>query len=205
MPRSFTRAALLLRPHGRLVVAACGGSAGIREEAKETLRERQAALQRAGERRAAHLLRQRPARRGRQARADVRRPAAQQRRRQAPRASTGRSPSAGLTTKFTSRAVSTGDNFFINLGGQDFEAGRRRSPSSPPRRAPRKQKGLAPSGFDPLGAVKDVKKADRRRSPAPRRPATRAPSTSTRRWTSTSASASRCPPRAPPRRCRRAA
>jgi hypothetical protein len=31
---------------------------------------------------------------------------------------------SGLTTKFTSRVVSTGDNFFINLGGQDFEAGR---------------------------------------------------------------------------------
>ena len=31
---------------------------------------------------------------------------------------------SGLTTKFKSRIVSTGDNFFISLGGQDFEAGR---------------------------------------------------------------------------------
>ena len=30
---------------------------------------------------------------------------------------------SGLTTQFTSRVVSTGDNFFINLGGQDFEVG----------------------------------------------------------------------------------
>ena len=65
---------------------------------------------------------------------------------------------SGLTTKFTSRAVSTGDNFFINLGGQDFEAGREAVAQLTAQAREGKQKGVSAVGLDPLGAVKGVKK-----------------------------------------------
>ena len=64
---------------------------------------------------------------------------------------------SGLTTKFTSRIVSTGDNFFINLGGQDFEAGRQAVARLAEQARASKQKGVV--GFDPLAAVDGVKKA----------------------------------------------
>ncbi|MDP9346229.1 MAG: hypothetical protein M3P44_10985 [Actinomycetota bacterium] len=64
---------------------------------------------------------------------------------------------SGLTTKFTSRIVSTGDNFFINLGGQDFEAGREAVGQIVEQARSSKQKGVV--GFDPLAAVDGVKKA----------------------------------------------
>jgi hypothetical protein len=64
---------------------------------------------------------------------------------------------SGLTTKFTSRAVSTGDNFFINLGGQDFEAGREAVAQLTAQAQEGRQKGVSAVGLDPLGAVKGVK------------------------------------------------
>ena len=94
-----------------------------REDAKKTLVERQAAHERADRRGAAGLLRQRARLGRRQARADH---ATARCATTAP----DKLPSldwkiafSGLATRFTSRIVSTGDNFFINLGGQDFEAG----------------------------------------------------------------------------------
>ena len=69
---------------------------------------------------------------------------------------------AGLTTKFASRIVSTGDNFFINLGGQDFEAGQQAVARTTEQAQASKQKGLAQIGFNPLAAVKDVKKSGTR-------------------------------------------
>ena len=66
---------------------------------------------------------------------------------------------SGLATKFTSRVVSTGDNFFINLGGQDFEAGREAVAQLTEQARASKQKGLAATGLNPLAAVKDVKEA----------------------------------------------
>ena len=85
MPRSFTRAALvLLALTAALVVAACGGSAGTEKSAKETLASVKPLSSAQVNAAAAHLLRQRPARGRRQARAHVQRPAAQQRRGQAP-------------------------------------------------------------------------------------------------------------------------
>ena len=64
---------------------------------------------------------------------------------------------SGLTTRFTSRAVSTGDNFFINLGGQDFEAGREAVAQLVAQARESKQKGVSAVGLNPLGAVKGVK------------------------------------------------
>jgi hypothetical protein len=69
---------------------------------------------------------------------------------------------SGLTTKFTSRIVSTGDNFFINLGGQDFEAGQQAVARITEQARASKQKGLAQVGLNPLAAIKDVKKAGTR-------------------------------------------
>ena len=58
---------------------------------------------------------------------------------------------SGLATKFTSRIVSTGDNFFINLGGQDFEAGQQAVQQLTDQAQESKQKGLAQVGLNPLG------------------------------------------------------
>lgn len=69
---------------------------------------------------------------------------------------------SGLTTQFTSRIVSTGDNFFINLGGQDFEAGQQAVASVTEQAQASKQKGLAQVGFNPLAAIKDVKQSGTR-------------------------------------------
>ena len=69
---------------------------------------------------------------------------------------------SGLTTQFTSRIVSTGDNFFINLGGQDFEAGQQAVARATEQAQASKQKGLAQLGFNPLAAVKDVKQSGTR-------------------------------------------
>ena len=69
---------------------------------------------------------------------------------------------SGLTTQFTSRVVSTGDNLFINLGGQDFEVGQQAVARATEQAQASKQKGLAQIGFNPLGAIKDVKKSGTR-------------------------------------------
>jgi hypothetical protein len=69
---------------------------------------------------------------------------------------------SGLTTRFTSRVVSTGDNFFVNLGGQDFEAGRQAVARLTEQAMVSKQKGLAQVGLNPLGAIKTVKESDTR-------------------------------------------
>jgi hypothetical protein len=69
---------------------------------------------------------------------------------------------SGLTTKFTSRVVSTGDNFFINLGGQDFEVGQQAVARLTEQAQASQQKGLAQVGLNPLAAVRDVKKAGSR-------------------------------------------
>jgi len=66
---------------------------------------------------------------------------------------------SGLATKFTSRIVSTGDNFFINLGGQDFEAGEQAVQQLTDQAQESKQKGLAQVGLNPLAAVRNVKAA----------------------------------------------
>jgi hypothetical protein len=66
---------------------------------------------------------------------------------------------SGLATKFTSRIVSTGDNLFINLGGQDFEAGQSAVQQLTDQSLAAKQKGLAQVGLNPLAAVRGVKEA----------------------------------------------
>jgi hypothetical protein len=66
---------------------------------------------------------------------------------------------SGLATKFTSRIVSTGNNFFINLGGQDFEAGEQAVQQLADQARTSKQKGLAQVGLNPLAAVRDVQDA----------------------------------------------
>src|SRR3954464_11928982 len=66
---------------------------------------------------------------------------------------------SGLATRFTSRIVSTGDNFFINLGGQDFEAGEQAVQQLTDQAQASKQKGLAQVGLNPLGAVRNVEAA----------------------------------------------
>jgi hypothetical protein len=69
---------------------------------------------------------------------------------------------SGLATQFTSRIVSTGDNFFINLGGQDFEAGHNAVQQLTDQARQAQQQGLAQVGLNPLAAVKDVKEAGTR-------------------------------------------
>jgi hypothetical protein len=69
---------------------------------------------------------------------------------------------SGLTTQFTSRVVSTGDNFFINLGGQDFEVGQEAVQRLVDQARASQQKGLATVGLNPLAAVRDVKKGGTR-------------------------------------------
>jgi hypothetical protein len=70
---------------------------------------------------------------------------------------------SGLATKFTSRIVSTGNNFFIKLGGQDFEAGEQAVQQLTEQAQASKQKGLAQVGLNPLAAVRDVKQAGERK------------------------------------------
>jgi hypothetical protein len=70
---------------------------------------------------------------------------------------------SGLATKFTSRIVSTGDNFFINLGGQDFEAGEQAVQQLTDQAQESKQKGLAQVGLNPLAAVRNVEAAGDRK------------------------------------------
>ena len=69
---------------------------------------------------------------------------------------------SGLATRFTSRIVSTGDNFFINLGGQDFEAGQNAVQQLTDQARAAQRQGLAQVGLNPLAAVKDVKEAGER-------------------------------------------
>jgi hypothetical protein len=69
---------------------------------------------------------------------------------------------ARLTTQFTSRVVSTGDNFFINLGGQDFEVGQEAVQRLVDQARASQQKGLATVGLNPLAAVRDVKQGGTR-------------------------------------------
>jgi hypothetical protein len=69
---------------------------------------------------------------------------------------------SGLTTRFTSRIVSTGDNFFINLGGQDFEVGQQAIARLTEQARASRQQGLAQVGLNPLAAVRDVKRAGSR-------------------------------------------
>jgi hypothetical protein len=70
---------------------------------------------------------------------------------------------SGLATKFTSRIVSTGNNFFIKLRGQDFEAGEQAVQQLTEQAQASKQKGLAQVGLNPLAAVRDVKHAGERK------------------------------------------
>jgi hypothetical protein len=69
---------------------------------------------------------------------------------------------SGLTTHFTSRVVSTGDNFFIKLGGQDFEVGQQAVQQLADQARTSQQKGLAQVGLNPLGAIRDVKEGGSR-------------------------------------------
>lgn len=66
---------------------------------------------------------------------------------------------SGLATRFASRVVSTGDDFFVNLGGQDFQAGREAVARLAEQARASRQQGLAAVGLDPLGAVRDVREA----------------------------------------------
>jgi hypothetical protein len=66
---------------------------------------------------------------------------------------------SGLATRLESRLVSTGDNFFINLGGQDFEAGRAAVQRLTDQARAAKQKGLAQVGLNPLAAIREVNRA----------------------------------------------
>lgn len=69
----------------------------------------------------------------------------------------------GLDSNFTSRIVSTGDNFFVNLGGQDFEAGQEAVQRLTDQAAASRQKGLAQVGLNPLAAVRNVEAAGDRK------------------------------------------
>ena len=69
---------------------------------------------------------------------------------------------SGLATKFTSRIVSTGNNVFINLGGQDFEAGEAAVQRLTDQARTAQRQGLAQVGLDPLAAVRDVEEAGER-------------------------------------------
>ena len=69
---------------------------------------------------------------------------------------------SGLTVDVESRIVSTGDNFFINLGGQDFEAGQAAVQQLTDQASAAKQQGLAQVGLNPLAAVRGVKEAGER-------------------------------------------
>jgi hypothetical protein len=69
---------------------------------------------------------------------------------------------SGLTTHFTSRVVSTGDNFFINLGGQDFEVGQQAVQRLADQARQSRQQGLARVGLNPLAAVRDVEQGGSR-------------------------------------------
>lgn len=65
----------------------------------------------------------------------------------------------GLNTRFASRLVSTGDNFFVRLGGADFEVGEEAIADLNRQAAQSKGgDGLAAIGIDPLGALKEIRK-----------------------------------------------
>ena len=164
MPRNAIRAALLLLATLAVaVVAACGGSDSASEQEPEGApRERQAARERPGRRRGLRIFFDNaPAAVGDKLELTF----------DGPLRNNGadKLPSldwkvafSGLTTKFTSRIVSTGDNFFINLGGQDFEAGQQAVARVTEQAQASKQKGLAQVGLNPLAAVKDVKESGTR-------------------------------------------
>ena len=70
---------------------------------------------------------------------------------------------SGFATRFASRLVSTGDNVFINLGGQDFEVGTdavgRATAQAQDAQRKGGVQGLAALGIDPLDAARDVREA----------------------------------------------
>jgi hypothetical protein len=159
MPRTFTRVGLLLLAIlATVVVAACGGSgkAGAEKSARETLtsvKPLSSAQVNAG---LSIAFDNAPASVGDKLELTFGGPLRNN--------GADKLPSldwkvafTGLTTHFTSRVVSTGDDFFINLGGQDFEAGREAVAQQLQQARDAKRKGII--GFDPLTAIKDVKKA----------------------------------------------
>jgi hypothetical protein len=65
----------------------------------------------------------------------------------------------GLNQRFSSRLVSTGDNFFVRLGGADFEVGEEAIADLNRQSAQSKGgDGLAAIGIDPLAALKEVRR-----------------------------------------------
>ena len=65
----------------------------------------------------------------------------------------------GLNQRFSSRLVSTGDNFFVRLGGVDFEVGEEAIADLNRQSAQSKGgDGLAAIGIDPLAALKEIRK-----------------------------------------------
>ena len=159
MPRSVTRAALLLLAlTAAVVVAACGGSGGTEKSAKETLASVKPLPSAQVDAALRIFFDNAPPEVGDKLELTFTGPLRNN--------GADKLPSldwkiafSGLTTRFASRAVSTGDNFFVNLGGQDFEAGREAVAQLTAQAREAKQKGASAVGLDPLGAVKGVKKA----------------------------------------------
>jgi hypothetical protein len=163
MSRSVTRVALLLLSiTAAVVVAACGGSAGDEKSAKETL----SSVKPLDSAQTAVAFRlffdNAPPSVGDKLELTL----------DGPLRNNGadKLPSldwklafSGLATKFTSRLVSTGNNFFINLGGQDFEAGEPAVQQLTDQARSAQQKGLAQVGLNPLAAVRDVQDAGTRK------------------------------------------
>ena len=69
---------------------------------------------------------------------------------------------SGFATTFESRLVSTGDDVFVALGGEDFQVGREavaRAVGQARKTQQRPGQGLAALGIDPLGAVRSVEES----------------------------------------------
>ena len=162
MNRAITRAASFLLVTGAIALAACGGSGGDEKSAKETL----SSVKPLSSAQTAVAFRlffdNAPASVGDKLELTLDGPLRNNGRDKLPSLD-WKLAFSGLATKFTSRIVSTGDNFFINLGGQDFEAGEAAVQQLTDQARSAQQKGLAQVGLNPLAAVRDVKQAGERK------------------------------------------
>lgn len=159
MPRSVTRVALLLLAIvASIVVAACGGSGGTERSAKETLASVKPLPSAQVDAALRIFFEGAPPEVGDKLELTFNGPLRNNGEDKLPSLD-WKIAFSGLTTTFTSRIVSTGDNFFINLGGQDFEAGREAVAQLVAQARESKQKGVSAVALNPLGAVKGVKKA----------------------------------------------
>ncbi len=161
MPRALTRTAFVLLLTAALAFAACGGSGESEKSAKDTLSSVKPLPSAQVDAALRVFFDNAPAAVGDKLELTFKGPLRNNGANKLPSLD-WKIAFSGLATQFTSRVVSTGDNFFINLGGQDFEVGQEAVQRLVDQARASQQKGLATVGLNPLAAVQNVKKGGTR-------------------------------------------